>query len=219
MRRNIKLINIKCCFKNKSNVGDKVIKKVSLEKAVEIYKERIEKDFPPEEIPPLSVFEKCIKEGIFECYTFDTEVDGNKYTDVGYLVIRKVNDVVFIMVLAIDDVVRGKGLGKKMLNEFKSFSKENFNIIILEAENPEEKDVNDNEKEVREKRIKFYTDLGFKVTQKLKYLLVKIDYKILYYCLNDESKILSPEEVIVIMEDVYKDVLRNRDWLEMKVEN
>ena len=53
----------------------------------------------------------------------------------------------------------------------------------------------------------------------IKYLLVKIDYKILYYCLNDESKILSPEEVIAIMEDVYKDVLRNRDWLEMKVEN
>lgn len=196
-----------------------MIKKVSLEKAVEIYKERIEKDFPPEEIPSLFVFERWIKEYIFECYTFDTEVDGNKYTDIGYLVVRKVNDVVFIMVLAIDDSVRGKGLGNKMLNEFKSFIKGNVNIIILEAENPEEKDINDKEKEVREKRIKFYKDLGFKITKNLKYLLVKVDYKILYYCLDDESKILSPEEVICIMEDVYKNVLRNRDWLEMKVEN
>ena len=92
-------------------------------------------------------------------------------------------------------------------------------FIILEAENPEDKDVSEKEKVTRERRIKFYTDLGFKVTKKLKYLLVKIDYKILYYCLNDENKILSPEEVIVIMEDVYKDVLRNRDWLEMEVEN
>ena len=108
-----------------------MIKKVSLEKAVEIYKERIEKDFPPEEIPPLLVFERCIKEGTFECYTFDAKVDGNEYIDIGYLVIRKVNDVVFIMVLAIDDLVRGKGLGKKMLNEFKSFVKENSNIIIF----------------------------------------------------------------------------------------
>ena len=196
-----------------------MIKKVSLEKAVEIYKERIEKDFSPEEIPPLFVFERCIKEGTFECYTFDTKVDGNEYIDIGYLVIRKVNDVVFIMVLAIDDLVRGKGLGKKMLNEFKSFVKENSNIIILEAENPEDKDVSEKEKVTRERRIKFYTDLGFKVTKKLKYLLVKIDYKILYYCLNDENKILSPEEVMVIMEDVYKNVLRNRDWLEIEVEN
>lgn len=196
-----------------------MIKKVNLEKAIEIYKERIEKDFPSEEIPPLFVFERCIKEGTFECYTFDTEIDGNKYTEIGYLVIRKVNDVVFIMVLAIHDQVRGKGLGKKMLNEFKSFIKESANIIILEAENPEDKEASCKEKEIREKRIKFYTDLGFKVTKKLKYLLVKVDYKILYFCLNDESKILSPEEVMAIMEEVYKNVLRNRDWLEMNIEN
>ena len=196
-----------------------MIKKVDIEKAVEIYANKIEKDFLEDEIPPLFVFERCIKEGIFECFTFDANIDEIEYKEVGYIVTRKIKDIIFIMVLAIDKDIRGNGLGKLMLNEFKSFVKDKFNIIILEVENPEGNGIDSEEKNAREKRIKFYKNLDFKIVENLKYLLVKIDYKILYLCLNDSEKILDAKQVIDIMEAVYKNVLRNRDWLEMEVIN
>lgn len=198
--------------------GDILINKESIENAIKIYTEKIEKDFPEEEIPPLSVYEKCLKEGIFECYSFSTKIEEEIFKNIGYIVSRKVDDIIFIMVLAVDKNIRGKGLGKIMLNEFKDFVK-NEKIIVLEAENPEEDNITEKEKIVREKRIKFYNDLGFKVTEKLKYILVGIDYKILYFCLDDNEKIIDANRVMNYMEKIYENVLRNRKWLEMEVIN
>ena len=193
-----------------------MITKVSLEKAIKIYEERIENDFPDEEVPPIHVYERCIKENIFECYTFTTTLDSKVYEDVGYLVTRKGDDIVFILVLAVDKNIRGKGLGKIMLNEFIDFIKNEYKLIILEAENPEEKEISKEEKHIREKRIKFYTDLDFKITENLKYLLVKIDYKILYLNLKNKDEKIFAKDAMNIMERVYENVLRNRAWLEME---
>ena len=166
-----------------------MIVKVGLEKAIEIFKEKIEKDFLEDELPPLFVFERCIKEDIFECYIFEYENE-----EVGYIVTRKKDDVVFLLVLAIDEQMRGKGLGKIMIEEFKELVKDR-KIILLEAENPDEAN-DEEEKLVRNKRINFYKKLGFKITQNLKYVLVDIDYKILYYCLDDSNKNLKVEDAI-----------------------
>ena len=40
--------------------GDILITKVGLEKAVEIFKNKVMNDFLEDEIPPLFVFERCI---------------------------------------------------------------------------------------------------------------------------------------------------------------
>ena len=117
-------------------------------------------------------------------------------------------------VLAIDKEMRGKNLGKTMLEEFKNSVKER-KIILLEAENPDATD-DEQEKLARNKRISFYERLGFKVTENLKYLLVNIDYKILYYCLDDEEKIIDTDEVIICMRKVYDGILRDEVKLVME---
>ena len=179
-----------------------MIKKVQLEKAVEIFVNKVQKDFLPDEIPPLHVFERCIKEDTLECFVYEHEGK-----EVGYIVGRKKDDLVFLLVLAIDKEMRGKNLGKTMLEEFKNSVKER-KIILLEAENPDATD-DEQEKLARNKRISFYERLGFKVTENLKYLLVNIDYKILYYCLDDEEKIIDTDEVIICMRKVYDGILRD----------
>lgn len=186
-----------------------MIKKVQLEKAVEIFINKVQKDFLPDEIPPLHVFERCIKEDTLECFVYEHEGK-----EVGYIVGRKKDDLVFLLVLAIDKEMRGKNLGKTMLEEFKNSVKER-KIILLEAENPDATD-DEQEKLARNKRISFYERLGFKVTENLKYLLVNIDYKILYYCLDDEEKIIDTDEVIICMRKVYDGILRDEVKLVME---
>ena len=186
-----------------------MIKKVQLEKAVEIFVNKVQKDFLPDEIPPLHVFERCIKEDTLEWFVYEHEGK-----EVGYIVGRKKDDLVFLLVLAINEEMRGKSLGKTMLEEFKNSVKER-KIILLEAENPDATD-DEQEKLARNKRISFYERLGFKVTENLKYLLVNIDYKILYYCLDDEEKIIDTDEVINCMRKVYDGILRNQAMLVME---
>ena len=189
--------------------GDILITKVGLEKAVEIFKNKVMNDFLEDEIPPLFVFEKCIKEGTLECYMY--EHDGE---ESGYIVTRKRDDLVFLLVLAIDKKMRGKGLGNAMIEEFKESVKDR-KVILLEAENPE---ATDDEKEIvnRKKRISFYEKLGFKVTENLKYLLVGIDYKILYYFLDDSGKTIETKTAIEYMDKLYEGILRDKTKLVME---
>ena len=189
--------------------GDILITKVGLEKAVEIFKNKVMNDFLEDEIPPLFVFERCIKDGTFECYMY--EHDGE---ESGYIVTRKRDDLVFLLVLAIAEKMRGKGLGNAMVEEFKDSVKDR-KIILLEAENPEATD-DEKEKITRKKRIRFYEKLGFKVTENLKYLLVDIDYKILYYFLDNSGKTLETKDAMEYMEKIYEGVLRDRTKLVME---
>ena len=189
--------------------GDILITKVGLEKAGEIFKNKVMNDFLEDEIPPLFVFERCIKDGTFECYMY--EHDGE---ESGYIVTRKRDDLVFLLVLAIDEKMRGKGLGNAMVEEFKESVKDR-KIILLEAENPEATE-DEKEKLIRKKRIRFYEKLGFKVTENLKYLLVDIDYKILYYFLDNSGKTLETKDAMEYMEKIYEGVLRDRTKLVME---
>ena len=132
----------------------------------------------------------------------------------GYIVTRKRDDLVFLLVLAIDEKMRGKGLGNAMVEEFKDSVKDR-KIILLEAENPEATD-DEKEKITRKKRIRFYEKLGFKVTENLKYLLVDIDYKILYYFLDNSGKTLETKDAMEYMEKIYEGVLRDRTKLVME---
>ena len=52
----------------------------------------------------------------------------------------------------------------------------------------------------------------------MKYLLVDVNYNILYYFLdkNNIDKELHPKEAMDYMERIYKNVLRNRAWLVME---
>lgn len=189
--------------------GDILITKVSLEKAVEIYNEKIVKDFLEDEIPPLFVYEKAIKEGVLECFVYEEDEK-----EVGYIVTRKRDDLVFLLVLAINKDARGSGYGNKMLEEFKGNVRDS-RVILLEAENPEVKDIGDEEKLKREKRIKFYEKLGFKVTKNLKYFLCGIDYKILYYNIENDDE-YNPKEVIDCMSKIYDNLLRDKTKLIME---
>ena len=56
--------------------------------------------------------------------------------------------------------------------------------------------------------------LGFKVTQHLKYYLCGIDYKILYY--NIEENNYNTKDIIDCMSNVYEGVLRDKTKLVME---
>lgn len=113
-----------------------------------------------------------------------------------------------IVYFAVLKKYRGQGIGQKFLKELKEKYKEN-DVIILEVENPE-RAKNNEEKEICQKRIKFYEKLNFKIIENLQYILYNVDYKIMELPLNEKYKYEF---------ESFKNVMKNKFYSFIKEEN
>ena len=126
-----------------------------------IYNKYMVKDFPPDELKPLSSMMDMLSRGIYDCYGLYEE---EKLLAYAYLTV--LDDFILVDYLAVVPELRGSGIGSKLLCELK-------NIIRDFATDPQDKTT-------KIRRIDFYKRSGFVLSGVLSRLF-DVEYVILTY--------------------------------------
>lgn len=137
-----------------------------------IYNKYMVKDFPPDELKPLSSMMDMLSRGIYDCYGLYEE---EKLLAYAYLTVLE--DFVLVDYLAVVPELRGSGIGTKLLCELKNIIRDK--TVIIECENPDfATDPQDKTTKIR--RIDFYKRSGFVLSGVLSRLF-DVEYVILTY--------------------------------------
>ena len=151
-----------------------MLRKIKFKEFKDLYRKHIIKDFPKNERPNLEGFRKRMLKNNEEVYIF--EEDG---IDKGYCIIHQLKEYILVAFLAVYKENRGKGTGTKILKEIQE-KYSNKKGILLEVEDPDFAK-NNKEKNIQEKRIKFYEKSNFKIVKNLKEKLYTVNLKIMVY--------------------------------------
>lgn len=155
-----------------------MLRKIKFKEFKQLYRKNLINDFPKNERPNLKGFRKRILKGNEEVYIF--EEDG---IEKGYCITDKIQEYVLVAFLAVFKEQRGKGIGTKMLKDIKDKYKSEEGIL-LEVEDPDSSD-SEEEKIIKQRRIKFYERANFEMVKDLKIELFKVDFRIMVS--NDKS--------------------------------
>ena len=136
-----------------------MIQRVEVKKWEDLYKLRMVKDFPRNELPPLNRFLKYTDKRIV--YSFIE--DG---VEKAYLITSRNDKIELIQYFAVYEEYRQKGIGTKFLQEYKEMVG-NDKTILLEIENPATAK-NQQEYIKRMKRKSFYERIGFIIDDRVK---------------------------------------------------
>lgn len=170
-----------------------MIEKANLEKALEIY-QYMKEDFPANEIPDNKGYFKLTKQNIHQVYVYKENEQ-----EVAYFITLEKEEKVLITHLAVIKDYRGKGVGKRFIEEIKNFLG-NKKMLMVEVET-EKNAKNEQELAIIQKRIHYYFNAGFRKCEELKYSLFQVDYYILIYSkLYNE---ISAKEVKQTIEAIY----------------
>lgn len=149
---------------------------LNLEEIIAIYNKYMVKDFPPDELKPLSSILDMLSRNIYACYGF-LEED----TLLAYAYLTVLDDFVLVDYLAVVPEHRGSGIGTKLLSELKNILK--GKTVIIECENPDfATDAQDETTKLR--RIEFYKRSGF-VLSGITTRLFDVEYVILSHPESD----------------------------------
>ncbi len=179
-----------------------MLKKASLKDFKDLYRKHIVKDFPREERRSLNKFKKRITRGKEEAYIYFENGKEKAYT-----IIVVLNNYVMVSFLAVFEQYRGEGIGTKLLKEIK----ENFSNkkgILLEVENPKYSK-SQKEKEIRERRIKFYEKSNYKIVDGVEVNSHSIMFNIMILNINNEQ--INKQEIAKEFNDFYTNIFRRYD--------
>ena len=84
-----------------------------------IYKNRMENDFPPEEIRPWDMFERSFSMGLYTGYGL---YENEKLLSYATFTFSNNNDTILLDYYAVDSSLRGKGIGANFLSELSESS-------------------------------------------------------------------------------------------------
>lgn len=179
-----------------------MLKKINLKKFKNLYRRHIIKDFPREERRSLNKFKKRITKGQEEVYIY--EENGQ---EKAYIIIADLDNYVLVSFLAVFEEYRGEGIGTKLLKEIKAnFS--NKKGILLEVENPEYS-ISQDEKEIRQRRIKFYQKSNYNIVDGIEIDLHSIMFNIMI--LNIDKKEINKQEIVESLREFYECILKRFD--------
>lgn len=136
-------------------------------------------DFHESEVKPLNLIEQLISNGNYQCIGFFK----NK-VPMGYAYLIKSNDdkVLFLDYFAVIKTHRSNGLGSIFIDHLKNTFKDKYTSLIAEVENPYYSE-NEKDKHNRNRRINFYLQNGFKITnicsrvKNDEYHIINIDFQ------------------------------------------
>ena len=171
-----------------------MLKKADLKKFKEIYRKHIVKDFPRGERSSLNNFKKRITSKNEELYIFYENGEEKAYTIIANLD----NKFILISFLAVFEKYRGEGIETKLLAEIKEKFKDKKGII-LEVESPEDA-ILENDKIIREKRIKFYEKSNYQILKNTKIFFGNISFNIML--LNNKDNI-DEKEIANVLNEFY----------------
>lgn len=174
------------------------------QQALNLYTNRIQKDFGKDEIPPFLIYEENIQNEKYQAYFYQEDK-----IEKAYIIARQKEEYVLVLFFAVFEEQRGLGIGTKAIQELKEYFKDK-KAIIIEVENEQATTSN---LTIIQRRIRFYEKLGFRKIENLEYQLKGHPYNIMVV---GEEK-LTPQKIIEIMTKMYQDIIRNTNWLEMKI--
>ncbi len=150
----------------------KMLTLLKLEEIKAIYNKYMVKDFPPDELKPLSSILDMLRRNIYACYgLFEGEIL------LAYAYLTVLDDFVLVDYLAVVPENRGNGIGTKLLSELKGILKDK--TVIIECENPDFA-TNTQDKTTKLRRIEFYKRSGFTLSG-ITSRLFDVEYVILSY--------------------------------------
>ena len=179
-----------------------MLKKINLKEFKNLYRKHIVKDFPRAERTTLNKFKKRITRGQEVVYVYE-EVGKEK----AYTIIANLDNYVLVSFLAVFKQYRGEGIGTKLLKEIKAnFS--NKKGILLEVENPEYS-ISQDEKEIRQRRIKFYERSNYNIVENIQINLHSTIFNIMMLNINDTK--INKQEISKELNDFYTNIFRRYD--------
>lgn len=150
----------------------KMLTLLNQEEIITIYNKYMVKDFPPDELKPLSSILDMLSRNIYACYGI---FEDNKFLAYAYLTV--LDDFVLVDYLAVVPEMRGSGIGTKLLSGLKDIIKDK--TIIIECENPDFA-TDPQDKTTKLRRIEFYKRSGY-VLSGITSRLFDVEYVILTY--------------------------------------
>ena len=167
-----------------------------------LHTERMQKDFPKEELKKLDLILNLRKRGRYSGYTALEENE-----DIGYAFFTRDpcrNKLYLLDYYAIREDLRNQGYGSKLLELFSEKFKEST-ILLCEVENPFLEE-DPEKKAFMERRMDFYLRNGWWDT-KVNAWMFKVEYRLLA---APVSKRVSPEKVADYYRLIYRNVVPSR---------
>ena len=119
-----------------------------------IYRERMKKDFPGNELKSLAMIEKAFREGRYLCYGAREGADILAYA---FFVLTE--DLYMLDYFAVKKELRGSGIGSGFLKELNSRCFREAACVLVEVDDPRFAG-DDKEKAICERRLAFYLRNG-----------------------------------------------------------
>lgn len=187
-----------------------MLRKIKFKEFKDLYRKHIVKDFPSSERPNLEGFRKRMLKYNEETYIYEEEG-----VERGYCIIDQIQEYVLVAFLAVYEGNRGKGIGTKILKELEE-KYSNKKRILLEVEDPDFAK-NENQKNIQERRIKFYERANFQVIENLKVELFMVNFKIMIYNFKNEQ--ININEIEKVMKQFYYAIIekKRRDYIKIKI--
>ena len=187
-----------------------MLRKIKFKEFKDLYRKHIVKDFPSSERPNLEGFRKRMLKYNEEIFIYEEEG-----IERGYCIIDQIQEYVLVAFFAVYEGNRGKGIGTKILKELEE-KYSNKKGILLEVEDPDFAK-NENEKNIQERRIRFYERANFQVVENLKVELFMVNFKIMIYNFKNEQ--ININEIEKVMKQFYYAIIekKRRDYIKIKI--
>lgn len=164
-----------------------------------IYK-RIKKDFAAGEYPPYFVLHRQIITGIQRCFLYVSEGLEKAYAVCAG---NHPNEYVLISLFAVYPAYRGTGVGTAFLEKIKETYAGKKGVLV-EVERPRDAK-NSAEKEVREKRIRFYQRAGFRIIPGLEYSIWGVPMHLMAWGGDSDT-----QEIMRRIHEIYLELMGKR---------
>lgn len=147
---------------------------LSFEELKEIYEQEAVRDFPKEELKPLSTMKNLMEKNLYKTFGF---YEQERLCAYAFFVCLPKGQTALLDYFAVLPPYRSFGIGSKILSLFQEIHKDLLGIII-EVENPTFSSIKE-EKSLRERRINFYKRNGALKTG-IYLSLFQVPFEILY---------------------------------------
>lgn len=165
-----------------------------------LYAQRLKRDFPPDELKPLSRIERALARGEYICYG---AFDGGAILAYAFFVLmgRKALFDYF----AVDEALRDRGIGSRFLRALIGGPLSGMDCVLLEVDDPGAAPTSE-ERQVRERRLAFYLNNGLEDTH-ARATVYGVDYVILSLPVGPAP---DPEQARRVYADLYRAILPPR---------
>ena len=136
-----------------------------------LYDQKMKRDFPPSELKRLSSILGMVDQGVYDVLGAFRE---ERLVAYALLYRDAASRAVLLDYLAVDEPLRGQGIGSALLAQLKAHYADTSDVLLIECERPKTAPDEDGAR----KRIHFYTKAGAHLTQ-VRIWLFDVEYSIL----------------------------------------